>query len=89
MPTLTIEYQTDTERLLLEQAIAYVSALRRQAATAPHGAVVDACEQLALTQGRKLLQTTLAVTLQSHAHTTDSKKSSPVHAPKGSGNAGS
>ena len=89
MPTLTIEYQTDAERLVLEQTIAYVSALRRQAATAPHGKVVAACEQLALTEGRKLLRTTLAATLQSQAHATDSKKSSPAHAPKGNGNAGS
>ena len=73
MPTLTIEYQTDAERLILEQAIAYASAMQRQAVTAPHG-VVAACEQLALTQGRKLLQNTLASALQAQAHATDSKK---------------
>ncbi|MSU80721.1 MAG: hypothetical protein EXS16_21865 [Gemmataceae bacterium] len=34
MPTLTIEYRDDSERLALEQAIAYVSQLRQVALTA-------------------------------------------------------
>lgn len=76
MPTLTIEYQSDAERLILEQAIAYASAMQRHAAAAPHGTVIAACEQLALTQGRKFLQDTLAITLQAQALATDSKKNS-------------
>ena len=36
MPTLTIEYQTEAERLILERAIAYASGIRRLAVTAPH-----------------------------------------------------
>ena len=35
MPTLTIEYQTEAERLILERAIAYASGIRRLAVTAP------------------------------------------------------
>ena len=89
MPTLTIEYQTDAERLILEQAIAYASAMQRHAAAAPHGTVVAACEQLALTQGRKLLQSTLAIALQAQAHTADSKKNLPEPATKDNTNAGS
>lgn len=89
MPTLTIEYQTDAERLLLEQAIAYASALHRHAAAAPHGTVIDACEQLALSHGRKLLQNTLAIALQAQAHTADSKKNFPEPATKDNTNAGS
>lgn len=89
MPTLTIEYQTDAERLILEQAIAYASAMQRHAATAPHGTIIAACEQLALTQGRKLLQNTLAIALQALAHTTDAKKNFPGPATKDNTNAGS
>lgn len=89
MPTLTIEYQTDAERLILEQAIAYASAMQRHAAAAPHGTVTAACEQLALTQGRKLLQDTLAITLQAQALATDSKKNLPESATKDDTNAGS
>ena len=83
MPTLTIEYQTDAERLILEQAMAYASALRHTAATAPHGTVLAACEQLALTRGRKLVRDALAVTIQSHADATDAQKKFPAHEAKG------
>ena len=40
MPTLTIEYQTDAERLILEQAIAFTAGLKRLAFTAPDGTVL-------------------------------------------------
>lgn len=65
MPTLTIEYRDDQERLALEQAIAYVSELRQLAVDAPAGTVLDACEVLALDKGRALLRSTLAAALQS------------------------
>ncbi len=65
MPTLTIEYRDENERLALEQAIAYVSDLRQLAVDAPHGTVLDACENLALDKGRALLRSTLASALQS------------------------
>src|SRR4051794_37324890 len=64
MPTLTIEYHDDAERLALEQAIAYVAQLRQVADTAPDGAVLAACEQVALTDGRRVLRATLAAALQ-------------------------
>ena len=35
MPTLTIEYATDAERLMLEQAVAFFAELRTVAHTAP------------------------------------------------------
>ena len=41
MPTLTIEYETDAERLILEQAAAYVAEIRRVGATAPAGTVIS------------------------------------------------
>lgn len=89
MPTLTIEYQSEAERLILEQAIAYASALRQTAATAPYGTVLAACEQLALTQGRQLIRDALAVTIQSHADATDTQKKFPVREAKGTANAAS
>ena len=56
MPTLTIAYTTDAERLALEQAIAFVTQLHHLAATAPDGTVLDVCEQAALRDGRTLLK---------------------------------
>ena len=82
MPTLTIEYQTEAERLILERAIAYASGIRRLAVTAPHGTVLAACEQLALTEGRKLLRDPLAAAIQARADATDSKKNIPALATK-------
>ena len=64
MPSLTIEYRDENERLALEQAIAYVADLRQLAQDAPAGTVLDACERLALDQGRALLRGTLAASLQ-------------------------
>ncbi len=64
MPTLTIEYRDDSERLALEQAIAYVAQLRSVAQDAPDGTVLDACEKLALADGRALLRSTLAAAVE-------------------------
>ena len=83
MPTLTIEYETDAERLVLEQAVAYASTLHQMALTAPHGTVLASCEHLALTEGRKLLRDTLAHAVQTRVDTTDAKKKSPARGPKG------
>ena len=44
MPSLTIEYTTDAERLELERAVAYVAEMRRLGATAAHGTALAACE---------------------------------------------
>lgn len=89
MPTLTIEYQTEAERLILEQAIAYATGMRRLAITASHGTVLAVCEQLALTEGRKLLRDTLAGAIQARADDTDAKKKLPAAAPKAAATADS
>ena len=65
MPTLTIEYTTDAERLALEQAVAFFAQMRQVAATAPDGTVLAACEQVALAGGRNLLRDALAAAAQS------------------------
>lgn len=79
MPTLTIEYRDDAERLALEQAIAYVAQLRSVAQDTPHGSVLDACEKLALADGRTLLRSTLAAALQGRI-TSDEQKGGPPDA---------
>jgi len=73
MPTLTIVYRDDAERLALEQAIAYVAQLRQVAQEATDGSVLAACEQLALAQGRALLRSTLAAALEGRIAATEQK----------------
>ncbi len=82
MPTLTIEYRDDSERLALEQAIAYVSQLREVAQTAPSGSVLAACEQVALQDGRALLRSTLAAALQGRIAVAEQKGGRPASAPR-------
>lgn len=81
MPTLTIEYRDESERLALEQAIAYVADLRQLAQDAPAGTVVDACERLALDKGRALLRGTLAASLQARIGIAEQKGGTPALAP--------
>lgn len=64
MPTLTIEYQDEAERLLIEQALAMVTDLRRTALNAPHGRVLAICEAEAVETGRKLTAEVLRDALQ-------------------------
>lgn len=82
MPSLTIEYRDENERLALEQAIAYVTDLRQLALDAPTGTVLDACERLALGQGRALLRSTLAASLQVRIGIVEQKGGTPAYAPK-------
>lgn len=82
MPTLTIEYATDGERRMLEQAIAFVADLRTVAHSAPHGTVLDACEALALTGGRKLLRDSLGHAVQARIDAADAQKKAPARGTK-------
>ncbi len=77
MPTLTIEYQDDAERLALEQVIAYFAQLRHTALTAPDGTVLAACEQVALGDGRAMLRSTLAAAVESRVAVAEQKGGSP------------
>jgi hypothetical protein len=74
MPSLTIEYETDAERLQYERMIAYVEEMKRLGLTAAPGTVLDACERHALEHGRQLLRDTLAASVQARA---DLEKKSP------------
>lgn len=80
MPSLTIEYSTDAERLELERAVAYLAEMRSVAATAAHGTVLAACESHALVAGRKLLRDNLQASVQSHV---DAQKKRRAPAPRG------
>ena len=66
MPTLTVEYSTEAERLELERAIACFAEMRSVAAAAVHGTVLAALESHVLAAGRKLLLDNLQATAQSH-----------------------
>jgi hypothetical protein len=81
MPTLTIEYTTEAERLQYERAIVYVQELNRLGATAAPGTVLDTCERFALERGRELLRDNLADTVQ--ARIDSAPKKSPATSPKG------
>ena len=78
MPTLTIEYATEAERLALEQAIAFFTQMNHVAATTPDGSVLAACEQVALGDGRRLLKDTLAAAVQARTDAADAQKKSPA-----------
>jgi hypothetical protein len=82
MPTLTIEYRDENERLALEQALAYFADLRQLAQDAPAGTVVNACEALALDKGRALLRSTLAAALQSRIDAAEQKGGMRGSAPR-------
>ena len=88
MPTITIEYRDDSERLLLEQAIAYLAQVRQAADDAPAGSVLAVAEQVALDGGRKLLRSSLASVLQRRADSADSQKKRKARAPRGSASGG-
>jgi hypothetical protein len=74
MPVLTIEYRDDAERLALEQAIAFVTQIRHVAQTAANGTVLDACEKVALQDGRALLRSALANAVQTRIADAEKKK---------------
>jgi hypothetical protein len=77
MPTLTVEYTTEEERLILERAVAFVAEMRRLACTAPDGRVLDVCEAHALDGGRDLLRAVLQQAV--HQRQLDSEKRGAPH----------
>jgi hypothetical protein len=89
MPTLSIEYQTEAERLLLEQALAFFAQMRQVGATAPDGTVLAACERVALDSGRRLVRDTLASVVPQRADITDASQKSPAPDSRANAPAGS
>lgn len=82
MPTLTIEYATEAERLDWERVIAYKAEMKRLGLTAAHGTALDACERFALDAGRKLIRDNLEAAVQARA---DAEKKVPAPSAKGGG----
>jgi hypothetical protein len=74
MPVGTFEYRTESERIAIERAIAFVAQLNDLALAAPPGQVLDACELQALTAGRDLLRTSLQQAVQTYVDSVDEKK---------------
>ena len=83
MPTLSVEYQTEQERSLIQQAIAFVTEMRQLAQAAPAGAVLTLCEARALDCGRQLLRDTLQAAVQARVDAAEQKgaKPAPARAP--------
>jgi hypothetical protein len=90
MPTVTIEYTytTEAERMALEQAMAFFTQMQHVAATAPDGTVLAACEQVALTDGRKLPRDTLASAVQARADASDAPPKKSGRARRDGGSVG-
>lgn len=80
MPTLHVEYKTEEERRLLEQAIAFIGEMRDLAKKAPAGRVIDVCEGYALDEGRKLLRNTLQSAVQARVDEVEEKGARPASA---------
>jgi uncharacterized protein with von Willebrand factor type A (vWA) domain len=81
MPTLTIHYETEAERLAYERAIAFAAELHRLGQDSPAAEVVDACEALALDRGRRLLRDGLAAAVQARVDRDEQKGATPRPSP--------
>lgn len=65
---------TPEERLIAEQAIANFRELNRVCDAAADGTVLDACETLALAQGRELTRKSIETTLSLQAEHVEKKR---------------
>ncbi len=74
MPSVTIDYEDESERLLIEQAAAMIADLRRTALDAPHGTVLAACEDQAVRDGRRLTRDVLEEALRRRVAAVDSSQ---------------
>jgi len=78
MPEFTVTYSTPEERRDLERAVAFVAEMRQLGLQAPHGAVIDACEAMALTKGRDFLRDSLAGAIEARISDVEKKSSRPA-----------
>ncbi len=74
MPVETFEYRTESERVAMRQAIAFVAEMHDLAQTAKVGTVLSVCEEMALGTGRSLLATTLQQAIQNRIEQAEEKK---------------
>jgi hypothetical protein len=70
--------ESEFQRVVIEQALAYATQLEQTAKTAPSGQILDSCERVVLDQGRQFLRNTLAAALQRQIHEGEKKGLPPV-----------
>ncbi|MBV9322286.1 MAG: hypothetical protein JO352_00705 [Chloroflexi bacterium] len=80
MPSLTFEYRSETERVAIERAVAFVAEMHSLAQTTPDGHVLHACEGFALDAGRDLLRFTLQQAAQARIDVAEEKGATLVSA---------
>ena len=68
--------------ILFHPSLPLLARLPRRLPDAPDGAVLAACEKLALEQGRALLRCTLAAARQGRVTTAEQKGGPPASAPR-------
>jgi len=85
MPVETFEYRTETERVAMLRALAFVAQMHDFALSAPAGQVLHACEAQALDAGRDVLRATLQDAVQSRIDHAEAKKGRPASARAGAG----
>jgi hypothetical protein len=69
--------QSDFQRVVLEQALAYAQQLEQAANSAASGQTLDSCELVVLDRGRQFLRDSRAAALQQHIHQAEKKGSRP------------
>jgi hypothetical protein len=85
MPVETFEYRSESERVAMLQAFAFVAQMHDLALSAPAGQVLDVCEQQALGSGRQLLRSTMEQAVQARIDQAEDKKGQPASARAGTG----
>ena len=78
MTPLTLTITDPTERLLVEQALAFARELQATATTAPDGQVLRNAESFCLQQGREFLRAALATVVQAQAAEVEKKGRRPA-----------
>jgi hypothetical protein len=81
MPERHIRVENLEEALIVEQALAMYRELRKAAADAPDGQVIDIAEKLAVARGRELTRQTLETVLQTEALASEKKAGRPAAVP--------
>ena len=81
MPPLTLTITDPTERLLVEQALAFARELRATATNSLDGQVLRNAEGFCLNQGREFLRTALTTVVQAQADAVEKKGRRPASAP--------
>jgi hypothetical protein len=80
MPEAPLLPKSPLQRQIAQMALDLATELEAQAAQAPLGGTLAACESLLLGQGRQFLRDSLAAALQSQADDADKKGAPPAPA---------